>query len=118
MSRNAELAGAFFAFGSVVADPFGRKGIVCSSESPPSEEWIDQQVKAEEIRRLGDVDWWGVMPFGGGYTLWSGPLLEYLRPSSYEDFLSVVDTASVAGRKKLAKLFPEYASRLLGGASR
>ena len=101
--------------GLVVRDSFGRVGIVCSSELVPPEDWINEQLNVEEIRSLGTVDWWGVMPLvGGGYLLCPGPMLVPLRPTSYEDFLAAVDSANISGREALAKLFPEYVNRLLG----
>jgi len=99
--------------GAVVRDPFGREGIVCDKEPAPPEDWINEQAKAEEIRNLGPVNWWGVMPFGGGYLLFPEPMLEWLRPASYEDFLAAADGANVPARESLAKMFPEYLNRLL-----
>ena len=53
------------------------------------------------------------MPLDGGLVLVPEPLLEVIRPASYEDFLVAADHANVAGRKYLATLFPEYVDRVL-----
>jgi hypothetical protein len=100
--------------GAVVRDRFGREGIVCSKEATPSEDWINEQVWFEKTTALGrDVQWWGVMPFGGGYLLCPEPELVWLRPASYEDFRALADTASIHGRERLAKTFPHFVDRLL-----
>jgi hypothetical protein len=99
--------------GTVVRDPFGRVGIVCKREPVPPDDWIDERVKADEIKKLGEVSWFGVMPFGGGYVLFPEPMLERLRKATYEDFLSAVDGAGVPGRASLAKIFPDFVDRLL-----
>jgi hypothetical protein len=101
--------------GSVVRDRFGREGLICSRESTPPKDWIDEQVGAESIKMKGpaSVRWWGVMPFGGGYLLCPEPELEWLRVATYEDFLAAVDTAGIHGRERLAKTFPQYVDRLL-----
>jgi hypothetical protein len=84
-------------------------GIVLSRESAPAQDWIEEQVDAQEIKKLGpDVRWWSVMPFRGGYLLCPEPMLTWLRPASYEDFLSVVEHTGVDGRLKLVKVFPHY----------
>ena len=101
--------------GAVVRDRFGREGIVCSKEAPPSEDWLKEQVGVSDIRHLAtETEWWGVMPFGGGYLLCPEPELEWLRSATFEDFLALVDTATVHGRERLAKLFPHFVERLLG----
>ena len=103
-----------FSVGVVVKDTFGREGIVCSSEGAPPKDWIDDQVAAKELKKLGpDVRWWGVMPFGGGYLLCPEPELKYVRQASYDDFVSAADTAGSHGRERLLKIFPEYVDRLL-----
>lgn len=99
--------------GSVVQDPFGRVGIVCSSEPRPPQAWIEEQVRSDEIRALGDVRWFGVLPFGGGYVLWPEPLLMNIRVASYDDFLAAADSAGPSGREKLVRIFPDFVSRLL-----
>lgn len=99
--------------GSVVRDRFGHVGVVCSKESNPKPDWIRQQLNSEEIEKVGQTDWWGVLVYGGGYLLAAGPLLTYLREATYDDFLAASDTARAAGRESLAKIFPEYVNRLL-----
>ncbi|WP_029922258.1 hypothetical protein [Nevskia soli] len=99
--------------GIVVRAKHGIIGIVCSKEGRPPEDWIDEQVDSQEIRGLGQTEWWGILLFTGGYALSPGPMLEYLREASYDDFLSAVDTANVSGRKHLAKVFPAYVDRVL-----
>jgi hypothetical protein len=100
--------------GSVVRDRFGREGIVCSREDTPSRGWLREQIGAEKLEVLGPAtQWWGVMPFSGGYLLCPESELEWLRPVSYEDFLAAVDTAETGGRERLAKTFPRYVDRLL-----
>jgi len=100
--------------GVVVRDSFGREGIVCSRGEAPAADWINEQVGSDKIRKLGRaVQWWGVMPFGGGYLLCPEPELEWLRPASYEDFLAAADTAGVDGGECLTKIFPHYVDRLL-----
>lgn len=99
--------------GFLVQDPLGRRGVLCSREQPPERAWIAEHVKAEEILALEAPEWWGVIPFGGGFLLWPGALLEGLRPAAYEDFLAAADGANPAGREKLALLFPQYVDRLL-----
>jgi hypothetical protein len=100
--------------GVVVRDSFGREGIVCSEEVAPAENWINEQIGSGEIRRSGGaVQWWGIMPFGGGYLLCPQPELQRLRPASYDDFLAAADTGGADGRECLAKIFPHYVDRLL-----
>jgi hypothetical protein len=53
------------------------------------------------------------MPFSGGYLLSPEPELQTIRPASYEDFLAAADTAAIAGRERLARVFPAYVNRLL-----
>ena len=53
------------------------------------------------------------MPFGGGYLLCPGPELKYIRDATYDDFLDAADTAQVAGRERLIKIFPQYVTRVL-----
>lgn len=99
--------------GVVVRTWYGLVGIVCSKEVKPAEDWIEDQLNSSEIRKLGRTDWWGVLLFTGGYALSPGPMLEYLRETSYDDFLSAVDIANTPGRKHLAKVFPAYVDRVL-----
>jgi hypothetical protein len=101
--------------GSVVRDRFGREGIVCSSEEAPPKDWIDEQVGAENIEahEPASLQWWGVMPFSGGYLLCAELELEWLRVATYEDFLTAVETAGIPGRERLAKTFPHYVDRAL-----
>ena len=98
---------------SVVRDRYGRVGIVCSREPEPSKGHVDQLLDSEPIKKLGKTDWWGVMPFGGGYLLCAGPLLQYIREATYEDFIQASDTAGPHGRERLVKLFPNFVDRLL-----
>jgi hypothetical protein len=100
--------------GYLVRDSRGRPGIVCTRKDRPSEDWIDEQLDAEDIRRLDqDVPWWGVIPLDGGLVLVPEPMLEVIRPAAYEDFLVAADHANIAGRKYLATLFPHYVDRVL-----
>ena len=99
--------------GVVVCDWYGRTGIVCTKEAAPPQDWIDDQRNATEIKNLGQTDWWGVMPFGGGYALSPGPLLTYVRDATYDDFLTAADTANPSGRERLVKIFPDYVNQLL-----
>lgn len=99
--------------GTTVRDPFGREGVVCAKEISPPESWINEQLKSHEIRKLGHVTWWGVIVFGGGYVLWPEPMLTYLRPTSYDDFVAAADTANPSGREKLAIALPHHVDRLL-----
>lgn len=96
--------------------PFPFDGIVCEKDVPPPDDWIDEQVDADVLRRLGDkngISWWGVLPFSGGMALCPEPLLSFLRPASYDDFLRAADTANPPARHRLVKLFPEFVNRLL-----
>ena len=96
--------------------PYPFDGIVCQKDPPPPDDWIDEQANADSLRRLGnknDIAWWGVMPFDGGFALCPEPLLSFLRPASYEDFLRAADMANPAGRATLLTLFPEFVDRLL-----
>ena len=43
-----------------------------------------------------------------GIVLSRESALTWLRPASYEDFLSVVEHTGVDGRLKLVKVFPHY----------
>lgn len=100
--------------GTVVRDPFARVGIVCTVESRPPADWIEEQVRADEIRALGDdVRWLGILAFGGGYLLWPEPLLIELRDATYDDFLQAADAAGPTGRERLARIFPHFVKRLL-----
>jgi hypothetical protein len=100
--------------GLLVRDSRGRQGIVCTRKDRPSEDWIDEQLDAVDIRKLDqDVPWWGVMPLDGGLVLAPEPMLEVIRPAAYEDFLVAADHANIAGRKYLATLFPHYVDRVL-----
>jgi len=102
------------AVGVVVRETLGREGIVLSREEAPTQTWIGEQVDAEEIKKLGpDVQWWGVMPFRGGYLLCPEPMLTWLRSASYDDFLLAVDHTGVDGRLKLAKAFPHFVDLLI-----
>jgi hypothetical protein len=101
------------AAGNVVRDRYGHIGIVCTNEPTPKKTWIDKQLNSEEIKNLGVTNWFGVLIFGGGYLLAAEPLLTLLRDATYEDFLSAADTARVAGREMLARIFPDYVNRLL-----
>lgn len=102
------------AIGSVVRDSLRREGIVLSKEKPPARDWIEEQVDAEDIMKLGrDVEWWGVMPFTGGYLLCPEPMLTWLRSATYEDFLVAADHAGIEGRASLAKTFPHYVDEVL-----
>jgi len=84
--------------GLLVRDDLGREGIVSSREERPSEAWVNEQHDAEEIRKLdASVPWWGVMPLGGGLVIVPEPMLQVIRPTTYEDFLIAVDHANVAG---------------------
>ena len=99
--------------GTVVRDRYGHSGIVCTREPAPDEDWIAKQLNSDEIRSLGQTDWWGVLVFGGGYLLGAGPLLTPMRGATYDDFLNAADSAKVAGRERLARIFPDYLNRLL-----
>lgn len=99
--------------GSVVQDPFGRVGIVCSLEPRPPQDWIEEQIKVNEIKALGDVRWFGVLAFGGGYLLWPEPLLVNIRVASYDDFLAAANSAGPTGRERLVRIFPDFVNRLL-----
>jgi len=99
--------------GVVVRDVFGRTGIVLTRKPEPDQEWIDDQVNSADIKRLGPTEWWGVMPLDGGFARAPGPLLNYLREATYEDFLLAADNANIAGRKYLVKVFPNYVDQLL-----
>ncbi len=100
--------------GLLVRDALGRQGIVCSRRERPSEDWISEQLNADDIRKLApDVPWWGVMPLDGGLVLVPEPMLVVIRPASYEDFLAAADNANIAGRKYLATLFPQYVDKVL-----
>lgn len=99
--------------GMVVRDPHGQIGIVCSEESTPPRDWIDDQVLSAAIKKLGRAMWWGVQLLSGGYALAPGPLLEGLREATYEDFLAAADAANVEGRKELARMFPRYLDRVI-----
>jgi hypothetical protein len=102
------------ALGAVVRESLGREGIVLSREDTPPQTWLDEQVDADEVKKLGpDVRWWGVMPFRGGYLLCPEPMLTWLRPASFEDFLRAVEHTGVDGRLKLAKVFPQYVDHVL-----
>ncbi len=100
--------------GTVVRDSFGREGIVCSKEETPNENWINEQVGHEALKNIGThMQWWGIMPFGGGYLLCPSIELIWIRFATYEDFLTLADTAGIHGRKKLVKIFPHFVKRLL-----
>jgi len=100
--------------GLLVRDALGRQGIVCSRKDRPPEDWINEQLNADDLRKLdAKAQWWGVMPMDGGLVLVPEPMLDVIRPASYEDFLAAADNANVAGRKYLAMLFPEYVNRVL-----
>jgi hypothetical protein len=102
--------------GLLVRDALGRQGIVCARKDRPSGDWIDEQLNADDIRKLdANAQWWGVMPMDGGLVLVPEPMLEVIRPASYEDFLAAADNANIEGRKYLATLFPEYVDRVLAG---
>lgn len=100
--------------GVVVRDPMGREGIVLSKEGDPPRDWLEEQVNVEQIKGLGpSIEWWGVMPFDGGYLLLPGPLLIWLREATFEDFLRAIDHAGLEGRLGLAKVFPHYVDHVL-----
>jgi hypothetical protein len=100
--------------GLLVRDALGRLGIVCVTKERPPADWIEEQVNAEEIKKLDEgVRWWGVMPLDGGLVLVPEPMLEVIRPAQYEDFLGAAEHANIAGRKYLAILFPQYVDRVL-----
>lgn len=99
--------------GAVVSDRYGHIGIVCTQEPAPNRNWIDKQLNSDEIKNLGNTDWWGVLVFGGGYLLAAGPLLQYLRDANYDDFLKAASTAKATSRERLVKIFPDYVHRLL-----
>jgi hypothetical protein len=100
-----------------VRDEFGREGVVCTHEAAPTAKWLSEQVNTARLEQLvPPVHWCGVMPFGGGYLLCAVPLLQFLRPASFADFLALVDTASLEGRQRLANLFPEYVARVVSAA--
>lgn len=100
--------------GGVVRDTMGREGIVLSREGGPPRDWLEEQVNVEQIKSLGpSIEWWGVMPFDGGYLLLPGPLLTWLRDATFEDFLRAVDHAGLEGRLGLAKVFPHYVDHVL-----
>jgi hypothetical protein len=100
--------------GAVVRDTMGREGIVLSREADPPRDWLEEQVNVEQIKSLGpNIEWWGVMPFDGGYLLLPGPLLTWLRNATFEDFLRTVDHAGLEGRLSLAKVFPHYVDHVL-----
>ena len=99
--------------GVVVRDSRGQIGIVREPEPAPSKHWIDEQRDAAVIKALGPTQWWGVLPFDGGYVLSPEPLLEVLREATHEDFLAAVDAANVPARAHLAKMFPQYVDRIL-----
>jgi hypothetical protein len=97
----------------VVCDSHGRTGLVCSKEPVPPQDWINDQLNVDGIVKLGITDWWGVMPFDGGYCLSPGLLLKYLREATYDDFLAAADSANAPSRELLVKIFPDYVNRLL-----
>lgn len=100
--------------GAVVRDSMLREGIVLSKEAAPPPDWLEEQVNAEDIKALGpNIQWWGVMPFDGGYLLLPAPMLTRLRDASFEDFLRAVDHAGLEGRLGLAKVFPHYVDHVL-----
>ena len=101
------------AIGAVVRDTLGREGIVLSKDDPPSQEWIDELIDADDVKKLGRVQWWGVMPFEGGYLLCPEPMLTWLRAATYEDFLQAVEHAAIPGRFKLAKALPHFVDRVV-----
>jgi hypothetical protein len=104
--------------GVVVRDRYGQTGIVLTKEATPAQDWIDDQLAADDIKSLGPTEWWGVMPFGGGYLLVPGPLLVYLRDATYEDFLTAAESARASGRERLAKIFPDYLERVVAERQR
>jgi hypothetical protein len=104
--------------GVVVRDSHKRVGIVCSKERAPTRAWINEQRDSEEIRKLGQTSWWGVMPLvEGGHVLEAEPFLTYLRDATYDDVLIAADSANVAGRKTLVKTFPHFVNRILAERS-
>ncbi len=99
--------------GAVVRDRHWHVGIVREKEAPPSKSWIDGLKNSEEVKKLGPTVWWSFLPLSGGSALSPGPLLEYLRDASYEDFLKASEAANEAARESLVRMFPEYVSRFL-----
>lgn len=94
--------------GAVVRDRMGHEGIVLSKESDPPQDWLNEQLDPAVKNLPATVQWWGVMPFDGGYLLCAEPLLTWLREITYDDFLQAADHAGLEGRLKLAKVFPHY----------
>jgi hypothetical protein len=39
------------------------------------------------------------------------PLMVYLREATYDDFVEAAECANAAGRERLVKLFPNFATR-------
>ena len=114
MTLTPEDAARSVTLGQLVRDAHGRHGIVCARKDRPPADWIEEQLNAEDIRRLDqDMTWWGVMPLDGGLVLVPEPMLEVIRPAAYEDFLVAADHANIEGRKYLATLFPQYVDRVL-----
>jgi hypothetical protein len=99
--------------GRVVRYQSGIEGIACFEEPVPAQDWIDDQINAEEVPELETASWWGVFPFDGGYLRAPDVLLTTLRQATCEDFLKAVDAANVSARKALAELFPDYAKQAL-----
>jgi len=45
--------------GMLVRDDHGRQGIVCSRKERPPQDWIDEQLRADDIRKLDPSVPWG-----------------------------------------------------------
>ncbi len=99
--------------GSIVQDPYGRIGIVCSFEPDPQKSWIKDQLLYSKISKLDNINWLGVMPLKGGYVLFPEEMLIFLRMITYKDFIQAADHAGPPSREALVKLFPEFINRLL-----
>jgi hypothetical protein len=99
--------------GAVVKDQYGCVGIIMREDARPAESWIKEQVHMPEQAKAEGINWWAVAPLTGGMLLAPSPVLTFLRPATYEDFVAAVDHSTDNGRRNLSALFPTFSAAAL-----
>ncbi len=100
--------------GDVVADSYGREGIVIREEARPDRRWLETQSDVR-LRDIGPHErWLAVMPLTGGLVITPESLSSRLRSATDDDVRQAVITSNAHGVRYLMAVFPAAVRRILG----